>query len=162
MRIHSIVVSVAASLLVSSAAEAAAWKEVKSDEFGFRMLIPPKMKMVGKDAGDWGGLFGVLGPVKIYGLARVGAHPSEANMKAFAAGHVAIPFDKWKLVHQVENKHGWTWAKTYRAEVAGRVVFAVLGHGPRGAYLIYLATTPANLKLFKLAYLKWYTNVHVF
>jgi len=161
MRTLSSTIAVAL-LLLATTAHAEKWKELSNDKFGFRMLIPPKMKMVGKDAGDWGGMFGVLGPVKIYGLARLGAHPDENAMKAFAAGHVAIPFDKWRLLNETKNKRGWTWAKTYRAEVAGRVVFAILGHGPKGAYLIYLATTPASLKLFKLAYLKWYVNVRVF
>jgi hypothetical protein len=153
---------VVALLLLATTAHAEKWKEMSNDKFGIRMLVPPKMKMIGKDAGDWGGLFGVLGPVKIYGLARIGAFPDEAKMKIFAASHVAIPWDKWQLIKEAKNKRGWTWAKTYRAEVAGRVVFAILGHGPKGAYLIYLGTTPANLKLFKLAYLKWYLNVRVF
>jgi hypothetical protein len=120
------------------------------------------MKMAGKEAGEWSGLFGILGAVKIYGLARLDAFPNEAAMGAFAAGQVAIPFDKWQLVNDMRDKRGWTWAKTYRAELAGRVVFAIIGHGPRGAYVIYLATTPASLKQRKLAYLKWYANVKVF
>jgi hypothetical protein len=138
------------------------WTELGSDEFGFSMLVPAKMKTARKDTGEWGGLFGVLGAVKIYGLARLGAFPNEATMGAFAAGHVAIPFDKWQLINDMRDKRGWTWAKTYRAELAGRVVFSIIGHGPRGAYVIYLATTPASLKQHKLAYLKWYANVKVF
>lgn len=159
---RALTVAVGLSLLLASTARAEKWKEISNDKFGFRMLIPPEMKMVGKDAGDWGGLFGVVGPVKISVLARADAHPDEDAMKVFAASHVAIPFDKWKLINSTRNERGWTWARTYRAGVADRVVFAILGHGPKGAYLIYLSTTPANLKLFKLAYLKWYANVRVF
>jgi hypothetical protein len=159
--------SLAVTLIVvgtagTAAAKEAGWKEFKSDEFGFKMMIPEKMEMKAGAFGDWGGFHGVLGPVNLYGLARKDHHPDVKLMQAFAIKHTGIPALAWKMIHEGKDANGWTWFKTYRAMAKGKFVYAVLGHGPKGAYILVLTTTPANRIIFDKAYKRWYGSVTLF
>lgn len=150
------------ALTASPAWAADAWVEWRSDDFGFQMTIPPKMKMTAAALGEWGGMRGELPPVQLAGLAKLNSFPELPAMQAFAIAQLGIPAAAWTLLDQAENQRGWKWFKTYRAVNKGRFVYALLGHGPRGAYVVYLSTTPANRALFNAAYVKWYESLTVF
>lgn len=157
------VVALLALVLGASTAFAINWVEWKAEKFGYRMEIPKAMVMKAKDFGDgWGGYHGTLGPVHIYGVAKLGAHPDLKDMQAFGIKLTGIPAGKWTLVNQGTGRNGFTWHKTYRAKKAGKVVFAALAHAPKGAYVVVLATNPANFQARKAAYRKWYGSIHAF
>ncbi len=138
------------------------WVEWKSDAYGFRMVIPRVMKMKARGRGNWGGFHGVLKPIDLYGLAWLKHFPKPGVMKNFAVKHIGIPANKWRLIHQGTNKHGFKWFKTFRATEKGKFAYILLGHGPKGAYILHLTTTPANQLLFNAQYVKWYMSIRLF
>jgi hypothetical protein len=124
------------------------------------MLVPSMMKLAAKDFGKgWGGLYGALKPVEMSVVAQLGNFPADTDMEAFAVIVTEIPANAWTLVDKGENQGGWKWWKTYHATDGKLSVFAVLGHGPKGSYIVFLKTTNADLQANQAAYAKWYANI---
>ena len=138
------------------------WVEWNSDAWGFRMLIPRNFQMKAAALGNWGGFHGSVHPVDLYGLGWLNHYPALPVMQAFAIKRIGIPGNKWTLIGQGQNKKGWKWFKTYRAVKGKKFAYAILGHGPRGAYILYLTTTPANRLIFNARYVKWYNSVTLY
>ena len=156
-------VGLAALLVCSVAAAAIGWKEWKSDKYGFKMQIPKTTLMKAKAFGDgWAGFHGKFEMVNIYGITKQEAFPDLQKMQQFGIKHTGIPAPKWKLIAQGKKKNGWKWYKTYKAEKAGKVVFASLAHGPKGAYIVILSTTPADFAKRKAGYVHWYQSIKAY
>ena len=147
-------------LLFTTSSAFAEWIEWKSDKFGFKMQIPKATKMVAKDfQNDWGGFEGTILPVKIYGIAKLNTFPTVEEMEAFGVKITKIPGKHWNLVEEGKNVNGWTWFRTYKAELKRRVVYGILAHSKKGAFIILLTTTKKNLQENEADYMKWYESL---
>jgi hypothetical protein len=66
------------------------------------------------------------------------------------------------MADQGKGANGWKWWRTYRATNDTHVVFAVLGTGRRGSYVIFLKTTIDDYNSGQAAYQKWYESLTLY
>ncbi len=100
-------------------------------------------------------------PIRMCG--KLGAFAKPAEIEELAIRMSGIPGPQWtKLDEGKNNKNGWKWYRTYRANSSTHVVFAVVGTGARGSYCIFLRTTIDDFKSGEAAYTKWYNSLTVY
>ena len=157
----SVVLTLSAAFLVANPA-AAQWKQHRSSTFGISMLLPAGVKAQTKAIGDWGAVYAEAGPAKLLGLARLGKKSSAAEIEAFGVKLTGVPAKYWKAVDSGRGKNGWVWYKAAVASDEAKMAVAIYGHGPRGSYLLLLATTVADYKANQASYDHWFKNLRVF
>jgi len=144
-------------------ARAGKWKEAKSDKYGFSMQVPRGTVLAGKEwKGGWGGLYGNFFGVKLWGIAHLGKKHTAKQIETFGLLVTKIPPKKWVKIDEGQNKNGWEWYKTWKAEVGKHVVLGAYGVGPRGSYLLVLKTTRKSFEKDQAAYMRWYSSLTVF
>ena len=152
------------ALMVSLAAVAIAsgWVEYESKHYGFSMLVPAGTPTKETEwAGGWGGLTAVHDGVKLFGLAKLGARATDDEIEKFAVQTIGIPASAWTQIDQGRDKNGWSRYRTFQATQGSKLVFGAYGVGPKGNYLLYLETTPADFKVYRADYDKWYASIKV-
>ena len=136
------------------------WEKYSSEKFGFSMLVPKDTKLVSKDyGGGWGGLSADVNGVEIYGAARLGVQAELAEIQAFGTIASGVPLSAWTKESDGKDANGWTWWHTYRASAGDKLLYAVLGTGAKGSYLLFLRTTSSDFEAHKDDYQKWYSNI---
>ena len=139
------------------------WKEARSDEYGFSMLVPKGTVLAGKEWKDgWGGLHGNFLGVQLWGIAHLGKKHTAPEIEAFGMLVTGIGPKHWKKIDEGKDSNGWEWYKTWKANKGRHVVLGAYGVGPKGSYLLVLKTTARSFKRDKAAYLKWHRNLRVF
>jgi hypothetical protein len=141
------------------------WSVFKSDRFGFAMLVAPGTRWEARDLGNgWGGMHARKGTLEFVGIVSLGTFADPAAMERSAVRFTKIPADAWTLNDQGQNMNGWRWWRTYRARIepTGRTVFAVLGTGPRGSYMLLLETSHADFAANKALYDQWYRSLTLY
>ena len=153
---------IVATLLGLAAQFAAAdWKLYEAKDYGFSMLIPEGTKMASKElGGGWGQLWGNSEGVKLYGMAKLGAKESNADIEKYAVKTIGIPANEWKLI-DAGRGNGFERSKTFEAVRGSKLYFGAYGVGPKGNYLLYLETTVQDYNDHKADYLKWYQSIKV-
>ena len=75
-----------------------------------------------------------------------------------------VPAAGWRKVDQGKHHAGWNWWQTYEArnDAAGRVLFTVLGTGPRGSYILFIGTTQADFRKNRALYDQWYRSLTLY
>lgn len=159
-------VSIAAALLMTATALAAdGWQVFKSDRFGFAMLVAPGTAWVAKDFGDgWGGMRAQKGVLAFLGIVNLGRFATPAELERSAISVTKVPGPGWRKTDEGRNANGWKWWRTYRASLAGqdRVLFAVLGTGKRGSYMLLLETSEADFAAHQALYEQWYRSLTLY
>ena len=151
-----------AALLAVSQLAAADWKYYEAKGYGFSMLVPEGTKMKEKElGGGWGQLWGDYDGVKLYGLAKLGAKESDADIEKYAVKVIGIPASEWKKVDSGSNQRGFERYRTFEAVRGGKLYFGGYGVGKRGNYLLYLETTVADYDEHKADYNKWYESIRL-
>ena len=155
----------ACGLGLAGAAMAQNWSVFKSDRFGFAMLVAPGTRWEARDFGNgWGGMHARTGVVEFVGIVRMGHHDSAAEMEQAAVRLTKIPAAAWRLEDQGSGRNGWKWWRTYQAPIegSGRIIFAVLGTGPRGSYVLFLETTREDFTANRPLYQQWYKSLKLY
>ena len=149
-------------LMLAPMVSAEEWSTYRSDKFGFSMLIPQGLAPHDKDFGDgWAGIYARQGGIELYGVAKLGIQESPEKIESLGISLSQISREKWKKVDQGRKINGWKWWRTYRASNQKMVVYAVLGTGKKGSYLLFLKTTVGDFKVNEKSYTKWYTSLRV-
>lgn len=153
------------SVSFAPAASAQGWSVFKSDRFGFAMLVAPGTRWVAADFGQgWGGIRAKKGVLEFVAIVKLGyfAPPKELGDAAIAL--TGVPAAGWKKVDEGKGNSGWKWWQTYEARnaAAGRVLFTVLGTGPRGSYILFLGTSQADFAAHKGLYDQWYRSLSLY
>src|SRR5262245_35995433 len=163
MRSKNVLVALLVSL-VSSSAFANDWSIFKSDEFGFAMLVPPGLELAGKNLGKgWAGLAGKKGDLAFLAVAKLGTFASAKKILAAASKLTKVPAKSWAKVDEASEHQGWKFLRAYHADRAdGRGILSIVGNGPKGSYLMLLATTATDFEGNKQAYLAWIKSLTVF
>jgi hypothetical protein len=159
------VLLVVSILGVASIAWAAGWSVFKSDRFGFAMLLAPGMTWEARDFGSgWGGIAARKNEVAFLAIVKLGyaAPPRELGDAAIAL--TRVPAAGWRKVDEGKGQAGWKWWQTYEARnsATGRVLFTVLGTGPRGSYILCIETSEADFKASNALYQKWYRSLTLY
>ena len=151
------------SVLLVTAAALADWGVFKSDKFGFAMLVPGGTQWAAKDFGEgWGGITTKTGITEFVGIVKLGSFATPPELEAAAVKITGIPGGNWKKVDEGQNAAGWKWWKTFEAAGNGKLLFTVLGNGPKGSYVLFLGTTEADFRANNPAYQKWYKSITLF
>jgi hypothetical protein len=156
---------------VAASAAAQGWRVFRSDRFGFGMLVAPGTEWTARDFGNgWGGITAEKGVFEFVALCKMKEHSDAAKMEQTAVAVTGIPADAWSKVDEGVGRrdglgaHGWSFWRTYLAKNSRthRMVYAVLGYGPRGSYLLLLGTTEADYVAHERLYQQWYQSLTVF
>ncbi|HSW83221.1 MAG TPA: hypothetical protein VLH12_07085 [Usitatibacter sp.] len=153
---------IAGALLCALAQFAAAdWKYYEAKNYGFSMLVPEGTKMTSKElGGGWGQLWGNADGVKLYGMAKLGAKESDADIEKYAVKTIGIPAAKWKMIDS-GSARGFERYKTFEAVDGSKLYFGGYGVGKKGNYLLYLETTVSDYNEHKADYNKWYESIRL-
>jgi hypothetical protein len=153
------------SLAATSLPAASDWQVFKSDRFGFAMLVAPGTHWEIRDFGHgWGGMVARKDQLKIMAIANMGDFSDASVIERAAVKITEVPGEFWSLEDQGQNANGWRWWRTYKVRLLdeGRVMYGMLGHGPRGSYLILLKTSESDFEAHKPLYLEWYNSLSVY
>ena len=151
-----------AALCVVAQWAQADWKSYEAKGYGFSMLVPEGTRMKEKElGGGWGQLWADHDGVKLYGLAKLGAKESDADIEKYAVKVIGIPAAQWKKVDSGTGKRGFERYRTFEAVRGGKLYFGGYGVGKRGNYLLYLETTVADYDAHKADYNKWYESIRL-
>jgi hypothetical protein len=138
------------------------WKPYEAKSYGFSMLVPAGVQVREREwGGGWGGLNANYEGVKLYGLAKLGAQASDADIEAFAVKTIGIPASQWTQVDAGTNQRGWNRYKAFRAVRGNQLFYGGYGVGPQGNYLLYLETTVQDYEAHKADYLHWYQSIRL-
>lgn len=155
------------SVVAATLQAASGWEGLKSDRFGFFMLVAPGMEWEVKDFGNgWGGMRARKDLLEIRALANMGDFSDASAIEKAAVTLTGVPAPSWSLEDQGQNANGWTWWRTYKVRLTdkgrGRVLFCILGHGPRGSYLFGLETDESEFEAHKNLYYEWYHSLSLY
>jgi hypothetical protein len=153
------------SLAATTLPAASGWGVFKSDRFGFAMLVAPGTRWEIQDFGNgWGGMVARKDLLEIRAIANMGDFSDASAIEGAAVRLTGVPAEFWKLEDQGQNANGWRWWRTYKVHRrdTGRVLFAILGHGPRGSYLFGLETDESEFEAHKSLYYEWYRSLSVY
>jgi hypothetical protein len=153
----------AAALLCTAAQFAAAdWHSWDSPSYGYSMLVPDGTKMTTKElGGGWGQAWGDSDGVKFYGLAKLGAKESDAEIEKYAVKLIGIPASKWKMIDSGSGR-GFERYRTFESVSGNKLYFGGYGVGRQGNYLLYVETTVDDYDAHKADYKKWYDSIKVY
>lgn len=158
-------------MLVATTAAAQGWKVFRSDRFGFAMLVAPGTEWTAKDfGGGWGGITAEKGVFELRAICKLREHTDAAKMEQTAVDITGIPAGAWTKVDEGIGRrdglgaNGWSFWRTFLAKNSRthRMVYAVVGHGPHGSYLLLLGTTEADYVANERLYQQWYQSLTVF
>ena len=151
-----------ALLCLLAQAASADWKYYEAKKYGFSMLVPAGVAVKERTwSGGWGQLWADSEGVKLYGLAKLGAKESDADIEKFAVQQIGIPASEWKLVDSGTGRRGFERFRTFEAVRGGKLYFGGYGVGPKGNYLLYLETTVDDYNGHKADYNKWYDSIRL-
>lgn len=152
-----------ALLFVASTASAYTWVPLKSNKYGIAMKVPAGTQLAAKEVGGgWGALWAQFGPAQLFAVAKLGTQHQPAEIETFGIQLTGIAGQYWKMIAQGKGDNGWTWYRIYQAANTTHVVWAVLGTGPKGSYLLLLKTTVADATANTADYKAWVKSLSLF
>jgi hypothetical protein len=150
-----------ALLCMVSQFAAADWKYWESKPYSYSMLVPEGTKMTTRElGGGWGEAWGESDGVRFYGLAKLGAKESDAEIEKFAIKTIPIPAGEWKKIDSGTGR-GFERYNTFEAVRGNDLYFGGYGVGKQGNYLLYLKTTVSDYNAHKADYIKWYESIRL-
>lgn len=139
------------------------WSVYRSEEYGFSVLLPKGASKEEKEwKNGWVRLYCKYEGIEFYGLAKRGTEATADEIEEIGVEVSGILEDDWKKIDEGKNSNGWKWYRLYKAEGRGAVVYAGLGAGPKGSYLLFLKTTTQDVKENESEYKKWHESLKVF
>jgi len=164
---RSLVPLLAASLaLVSQSYAATPWTEYKNQDLGFQMLVPSGAVPVTQvGTGGWGSVSFKAGTATtVTAIAKMGPAQPVDRIREYAVGVSGIPVDNWMRVGDPmrDPAAGFQWVESWTASDRKALVVAVLGHGPRGSYVIFITTTVKEYTKAQAQFTRWTSSIKVF
>ena len=152
-----------ASRFAMAADEHAEWEKYETVEYGLSMKIPKGAKVLEREkSGGWGGLQVKHEGVELNALAKLAVFADPDEIHKFAEKECGISAKNWTKVDSGKDKSGWKWYEIYEASHEGTLIFAGMGTGPKGSYLLFLKTTKEDYEKHKPEYKEWFASVRLF
>ena len=159
----------ALALLVALAGHAHAekqWTEYRNQELGFRMLVPPGVQPVTQLAPDgWGSIsFKAGSATTVSAVVKMGPAVPVDRIRQYAAGVAGLSADHWTRVGDParDAAAGFTWVEAWTASDGNTLIVAILGHGSRGNYVIFVTTTVKQYQKAQPQFAAWASSIRVF
>lgn len=165
---HLVLAPAAAALLalVAQSHAATQWTEYRNQDLGFQMLVPSGAKPVTKVGTDgWGSISFKAGTATtVSAVVRMGPAQPIDLIREYAAGASGISADHWTRVGDParDTGAGFEWVESWSASDGKGLVLAILGHGPRGNYVIFVTTTVKEYKKAQSQFGRWAASIRVF
>ena len=147
----------------NSIASQSEWEVYRSEKYGFEMLSPKGAKFEEREfKGGLGGLYAKHGVVELFGLAHKGGAATIEEIEEIGEEITGIHGEFWKKIDEGENENGWKIYRAYQAKQGNIVLYAGLGTGPKGSYMLLLKTTADDVAKYEASYQKWYNSLKLF
>src|SRR3954466_11116940 len=141
----------------------AGWETYRAQKYGFEMLTPKGTQFEEREWKEgFGGLYAKNGDIELYGLAQLKSGATAEEIEAYGAEVSGISEENWEKIDEGKSDRGWTYYRTYEAKHGNTVVFAGLGSGPKGSYILMLKTTADDVAKHEAEYKKWYASLKLF
>jgi hypothetical protein len=138
------------------------WKLFDAPKFGFKMEVPKKTKLTATAVGKWGGFYAKIWPAHLWGLAKLDAKHTPAEIAAFGLKVTKTKAKHWTLVTEGKDKQGFEWFQVHKIQWRNHVAIAISGVGPKGSYLLVLKTLKTNYLRFEKHYKRWHESILVY
>ena len=144
-------------------ASQAGWEVYRAEKYGFEMLAPTGTKFEEREWKEgFGGLYAKKGTIELYGLAQLGGDATAEEIEDYGVEVSGIPEEHWKKIDEGKDDRGWKYYRTYQARQGNTVLYAGLGAGPKGKYLLILKTTVEDVENHEGEYKKWYESIKLY
>ena len=142
------------------------WTEYRNQDLGFRMLVPPGAKPVTQLAPEgWGQIsFKAGSATTIRALVKMGPAVPVDRIRQYASGVAGLSADHWTRVGDPSRDAaaGFTWVEAWTASDGNTLIVAILAHGPRGNYVIFVTTTVKEYQKAQSQFTLWASSINVF
>jgi hypothetical protein len=142
------------------------WTEYRNQDLGFQMLVPSNATPVTQiGTGGWGSVsFRAGTATTVSAVARMGPAQPIDRIREYAVGVSGIPVDHWTRASDParDPSAGFEWVESWTASDGKGLVVAVLGHGPRGDYVVFITTTVKEYKKARSQFARWAASIKVF
>jgi len=158
-------VSALLAALLPVIAYAQGWSVFKSDRFGFSMLVAPGTSWEARDLGDgWGSIRTQTGVMQFVAIVKLGHFGTAEELETAAVQWTQVPGPLWRKTDEGKKRNGWKWWRTYEArnDSLGLVLYAVLGTGRRGSYVLFVQTAQADFQANQALYAQWYESLTLY
>ena len=165
---HRIVAPTFAVLLafVAQSHAATQWTEYRNQDLGFQMLVPSGARPVTQVGTDgWGSISFKAGTATtVSAVAKMGPAQPIDRIREYAVGVSGIPVEHWTRAGDPARDPGagFESVESWTASDGKGLVVAVLGHGPRGNYVIFVTTTVKEYKKAHSQFVRWAASIKVF
>lgn len=97
-----------------------------------------------------------IGPKAIAVMVVTDKLPAQASMQSSMVKLSGVAINAWTLTDQAsKDARGWAWRKEYQTIISDKVVYTVLGHGEKAAYLIMLCAAKSDFTANQSDYQAW-------
>jgi hypothetical protein len=151
--------------LATPAAAASSWVEYRNVDLGFQMLVPAGVKPVTQSGGASGSVsFRAGKATTVTAIASIGPQQPIDRLREYGVAVTGIPADVWKRVGDPmrDTPAGFSYAESWTASDGKGLLIAILGHGPRGSYVIFVITTVEAYKKAQPEFMGWAESIKVF
>jgi hypothetical protein len=142
------------------------WTEYRNEELGFRMLVPPGAKPVTQLAADgWGQIsFRAGSTTSVTALVKMGPPAPVDRIRQYASGVAGLTADHWTRLGDParDTAAGFTWVEAWTATDGNTLIVAILAHGPRGNYVVFVTTTVKEYQKAQSQFTAWASSINVF
>jgi hypothetical protein len=152
-------------LAAMPASAAPPWVEYRNEEFGVQMLVPPGVKPAIQTGGASGSvLFRAGKATTVAAVVGIGPHQPIDRLREYGVSVTRVPAGDWTRVGDPmrDTAAGFSYAESWTASDGKGLLIAILGHGPRGSYVIFVTTSINEYKKAQPEFMRWAESVKVF
>ncbi len=152
-------------LAATAAGAAPRWIEYRNEELGFQMLVPPGAKPVTQSSGASSSVsFRAGKATTVAAIASIGPQQPIDRLREYGVAVTGIPAEHWKRVSDPmrDTPAGFSSVESWTASDGKGLLIAILGHGPRGSYVIFVITSVDEYKKAQPEFVRWAESIKVF
>jgi hypothetical protein len=141
------------------------WIEYRNEELGVQMLVPPGVKPVTQIGGASGSvLFRAGKATTVAAVVGIGPQQPIDRLREYGVSVTRVPAGDWTRVGDPmrDTPAGFSYAESWTASDGKGLLIAILGHGPRGSYVIFVITSVDEYKKGQPEFVRWAESIKVF
>jgi hypothetical protein len=152
-------------LAARPAGAASSWIEYRNEELGFQMLVPSGVKPAIQSGGGSGSvLFRAGKATTVAAVASIGPQQPIDRLREYGVAVTGVSVGQWTRMGDPlrDTPAGFSYVESWTASDGKGLLIAILGHGPRGSYVIFVTTTVDTYKKAQPEFVAWAQSIKVF